>query len=59
MLFSYYKSVNFPTIKIGNNEINDTYVTKFLGINLDKKNEFCKSYNWNVYKRCEVNYYFI
>ena len=37
MLFSYNKTVNIPDISIGNNKINETSVTKFLGIHLDKK----------------------
>ena len=40
MLFSYNKNVNFPDISEGNNTINETYVTKFLGIHLDKKFNF-------------------
>ena len=36
MLFSYNKDVNFPIIKIGNTKINETFVTKFLGILLEK-----------------------
>ena len=40
MLFSYNKNVNFPIIKIGNNKINETQVTKFLSIHLDKKLNF-------------------
>ena len=40
VLFSYNKKVNFPIIKIGNNKINETSVTKFLGIHLDKKINF-------------------
>ena len=40
MLFSYNKSVNFPDINDGNNTINETSVTKFLGIHLDKKLNF-------------------
>ena len=37
-----YKNIliNFPIIKIGNNNIKETCVTKFLGIYLDEKNEF-------------------
>ena len=45
MLFSYNKNVNFPVISEGNNKICETSVTKILGIYLDKKIEFCKSYN--------------
>ena len=45
MLFSYNKNVNFPDISVVNNTIKETSVTKFLGIHLDKKNTFCKSYN--------------
>ena len=37
MLFYYTKSVNYPCISVGNNAINETSVTKFLGIHLDKK----------------------
>ena len=37
MLFSYNKNVNFPDISVGNNTINETSVTKFLGIHWDKK----------------------
>ena len=40
MLFSYNKNLNFPIIKIGNNKINETSVTKFLGMHLDKKFNF-------------------
>ena len=41
MLFSYNKKVNFPDISVCNNTIiNDTSVTKFLGIHLDKKFSF-------------------
>ena len=35
MLFSYNKNVNFPDIIAGNNKINETSVTKFLGIHRD------------------------
>ena len=40
MLFFYNKNVNFPHISVGNNTINETSVTKFLGIHLDKKLNF-------------------
>ena len=40
MLFSYKKNVNFPDISVGNNTINETSATKFLGIHLDKKLNF-------------------
>ena len=40
MLLSYGKDVNFPDISLGNNTINETSVTKFLGIHLDKKLNF-------------------
>ena len=40
MLFSYNKNVNFPDVSVGNNTINETSVTKFLGIRLDKKFNF-------------------
>ena len=40
MLFSYNKNVNFSDISVGNNTINATSVTKFLGIHLDKKLHF-------------------
>ena len=40
MLFSYGKDVNFPDISLGNNTMNETSVTKFLGIYLDKKLNF-------------------
>ena len=40
MLFSYNKNENFSDISVGNNTINETSVTKFLGIHLDKKNYF-------------------
>ena len=40
MLFSYNKNKNFPDIGVGNNTINETSVTKFLGIHLDKKFNF-------------------
>ena len=39
ILFSY-KNVNFPDISVGNNTINETSVTKFLGIHIDKKLNF-------------------
>ena len=39
-LFSYNKNVNFPDISVGNNTINETSVTKFLGIHIDKKLNF-------------------
>ena len=42
MLYSYNKHVNLPIMKICNNKIMETSVTKFLGIHHDKKNEFCK-----------------
>ena len=45
MLFSYNKNGNFPDISVGNNTINETSVTKFLGIHIHKKIKFCKSYN--------------
>ena len=32
MLFSFNKNVNLPFINIGNNKINETCDTKFLGI---------------------------
>ena len=37
MLFSYGKDVYFPDISLGNNTINETSVTTFFGIHLDKK----------------------
>ena len=40
MLFSYNKNVNFPDNSVGNNTINETSVTKFLGVHLDKKLNF-------------------
>ena len=40
MLFSYNKNVNFPDTSVGNNTINETSVTKFLGIHIDKKLNF-------------------
>ena len=40
MLFSYNKNVDFPDISVGNNTINETSVTKFWGIHLDKKLNF-------------------
>ena len=40
MLFSYNKNVNFPDISAGNSKINETSVTKFLGIHLDNKFNF-------------------
>ena len=42
MLFSYNKKVNFPDISVSNNTINETSVTKFLGIHLHKKIIFVK-----------------
>ena len=40
MLFAYNKIVNFPDISVGNNKINETSVTKFLGIHLENKLHF-------------------
>ena len=40
MLFSYNKNVNFQDICVGNNTMNETCVTKFLGIHIDKKLNF-------------------
>ena len=40
MLFSYNKNENLPIIKIGNNKIYETSVTKFLGIHLDQQLNF-------------------
>ena len=40
MLFSYNQNVNFPDISVANNTINETSVTKFSGIHLDKKLNF-------------------
>ena len=40
MLFSYNKNVNFLDISAGNNTINETSVTKFLGLHIDKKLNF-------------------
>ena len=40
MPFSYNKNANFPDISVGNNTINETSVTKVLGIHLDKKLHF-------------------
>ena len=40
MLLSYNKNVNFPHISVCNNTINETSITKFLGIHLDKKLNF-------------------
>ena len=40
MVFSYNKNINFPIIKRGNNKFNETSVTKFLVIHLDKKLNF-------------------
>ena len=42
MQFYYGKDVNFPDISVGNNTINETSVTKFMGIHLDKKINFVK-----------------
>ena len=44
MLFSYNKNVNFKIIKIGNNKINGTSVTKYLVIHRDKKLIFERIY---------------
>ena len=41
VLFSY-ENTNFPDISVGNNTINKTSVTKFLGIHIDKKLHFVK-----------------
>ena len=41
MLLSYDKEVNFPDISVGNNTINETSVTKFLGYILTKNYVFC------------------
>ena len=40
MPFFHNNNVNFPIITLGNNKINETSVTKFLGIHLDKKLNF-------------------
>ena len=40
MLFSCSKDVHFSDISVGNNTTNETYVTNFLGIHLDKKLNF-------------------
>ena len=40
MLFYYDKNINFPDISLGNNKINETSVTKFLGIHHNKKLNF-------------------
>ena len=40
MLLSYNKNVNFPIIKTGKDNINETSVTKFLGIHQEKKMNF-------------------
>ena len=40
MLFSYDKNVNIADISVGNNTINETSITKFLGIHLDIKLNF-------------------
>ena len=40
MLFSHGQDVNFPDINIGNNKINETSLTKFLGTHLYKKLHF-------------------
>ena len=40
MLFSYNKTANLPDISIGNTAINETSVTTFQGIHLDKKLNF-------------------
>ena len=40
MLFSYNKTVNLTDISVGNNTINETSVTKFLGMHLDKNLNF-------------------
>ena len=37
MLFSFNKNVNFFAISVGKNKINESSVSKFLGIHLDKK----------------------
>ena len=40
ILFSYNKNVNLTDISVGNDTINETSVTKFLGIHLDEKLNF-------------------
>ena len=40
MQLSYNKNVHFPGISLGKNKINNTSVTKFLSIHLDKKLNF-------------------
>ena len=40
MLFSNNKNVNSPDISVGNNTINETSVTKFLGLHINKKFNF-------------------
>ena len=51
MADSYNKNVNFPIIKIGDNKINGTSVTKFLGLHLEKKLNFVN----HDYERFKVN----
>ena len=40
MLFSYNKNINFLDISVGNNKINETSVSKFVAIHLNKKLNF-------------------
>ena len=58
VLFSYNKNVNFPDISVGNNTINETSVTKFLGIHLDKKLNFVNHITEMSMKVCKVNWTF-
>ena len=49
MPFSYGKDANFPDIRVGNNTINETSFTKFLGIHLDKKLNFVNQSQLDFY----------
>ena len=58
MLFSYNKNVNFPDISVGNNTINETSVTKFLGIHLTKKLTFVNNIT-EMSMKVAVNFTFL
>ena len=58
MLFSYGKEVKFPDISVGNNTINETSVTKFLGIHHDKKLNFINHIT-EISMKVAVNWTFI
>ena len=57
MLFSYNKNVNFPIIKVGNDKIDETSLTKFSTIHLEKKLNFVNPITKK--SKLQVNWTFI